>query len=360
MGIHPKARSIFTNLKIPGPVRRYFDCPEIHIDLGSSTNPYLGHQADYPDLNSFRLKELYRDLIYTINPPLNFGLHSQKFIKPDHMLFTVGSSEGIDLLLRTFAEPNKDTIVVTDPSFPAYEHWGKLHNLKVAKVPLKGDHLQHIDVDAILNVNPKLIFLCEPNNPTGTMLDRHVIHELCSKCDGLVIVDEAYIEFSDLPSLIYDWHQYKDNLVILRTLSKAWGMASARCGVLIADELIIKTLRYIQIPFGFSTSSQIEVLERLLSPQPMMATWGQIKTERNYLKDQLVSLKNVNKVYRSQSNFLFLILDNFSDTMKHLNENHVFVLNCSDVIPNSMRVSMSSKENNLRFLDILKVSQRNL
>ncbi len=356
MDIHPKARSVFFQLTIPGPVRKYFDCPDIQVDLSNSVNPYTGIWSEYPDLNSIRLKELYRDLIYTINPPLHFDQQSHRLITPDQMLFTVGSSEGIDLLLRSFAEPNQDMIVVTYPSFPAYEHWGKIHNLNVVKVPLQGDQLQYLDIQTVVKLNPKLIFLCEPNNPTGTMLDRRVIYELCSQCEGFVVVDEAYIEFSDLPSLIFDLHRFKDKLIILRTLSKAWGLAGARCGVMIADESVIKTMRYVQIPFGFSAPAQIEVMSRMLQPESMMATWGQIKAERDALRDQLLSLPIVDKIYRSHSNFLFLIIHHFDQVMNNLAKNKVFALNCSEDVLNSIRVSLSSRENNLKFLDLMKSS----
>jgi histidinol-phosphate aminotransferase len=360
MVIHPKARPIFSQLTIPGNVKKHLNPPDIQIDLGNSTNPYIGEWSEYPDLNSRRLKELFLDIIYAINPPIGFEDHHHHLISPENLLFTVGSMEGIDLILRSFAEPNNDSILVTDPSFPAYEHWGRLQNLNILKIPLTGEHFQYLDVESILNLNPKLIFLCEPNNPTGTMLERHIIDELCQKCTGLVVVDEAYIEFSDHPSLIYDWHKYKDKLIIVRTLSKAWGMAAARCGIVIADELIINTLRYIQVPFGFSTPSQIEVFERFLYPDEMIATWGRIKSERNILIEYVMQLRCVEKVFRSHSNFIMIILKNFKQVMKLLQEKKIFVLNCSDAIPNSIRVSLSSRENNLKFLDVLKQSCENL
>lgn len=358
MRVHPKSRPIFSEIPILGVLKKYFSTCQIDVDLSNNTNPFMGNLGNYPDLLQNDLKEYYWRLIASFNPPASYGRLDSKPMAPQ-ILFTVGSSEGIDLLLRAFAEPNQDTIVVAEPSFPAYEHWGLLHNLTVKRVKLGGENYDQLDVQAIIKENPKLVFLCHPNNPTSTALNPEIIYQLCESIDGFVIVDEAYIEFSDLTSIIYDLPRF-NNLIVLRTLSKAWGLAGVRCGAVIAaDPLVINTLRYIQVPFGFASPSQEIVAERCRDPEKMQISWVKIKQERESLSKELSLLSVVKKVFPSQANFLLVELNGFSQVMDVLSHHKIQVVDCSSLIPDSIRVSIGTVAENQTFLETLRGISKN-
>lgn len=265
MLIHPKARPIISKLSLPTPIKKYFSNLDWEIDLSNNTNPYIEGFSEYPDVKQHDLKKLYLNQILSLNPLSSFTKEEREVFTSDNVLFTAGSMEGLDLILRTFSEPKKDVICVTSPTFSAYEHWALIHGLCVKTIPLFGEELDQIKIEDVSKLDPKIVFLCDPNNPTGTKLSPETIHKLCDSLDGLVIVDEAYIEFSDQSSSIFCLNKYK-NLIILRTFSKAWGLAGVRCGVVIADKLIIHALRYVQLPFAFSSPAQEKVAELLLNP----------------------------------------------------------------------------------------------
>lgn len=348
MLIHPKARSIFSDLRLPGPLQKHFSHITPKIDLSNSTNPFLDTLANYPDLGQEILKKHYLDIIETIHRPDGYS----SSLTYENVLFTVGSLEAIDLLLRTFAEPNVDTIVVTSPSFMAYEHWGRLHNLQIEKVPLLGEDFNSLDVQRIVDINPKIVFLCSPNNPSGTMLDPVILQQLCQAYKGLIVVDEAYIEVADAPSCLYDLSLYP-HLIVLRTLSKAWGLAGIRCGAVLADPAIIHTLRYIQVPFGLATPSQDIFLQRCANPESMYHTWQQIKKEREQMTRHLQKLSRVQKVFPSQSTFLLVILKDFNKTLELLGHHGIYVNDCSANIPNAIKVSVGSAADNAKFLEVM-------
>ncbi len=349
MMIHPKARAIISQLSLPSPIQKYFSNLDWEIDLSNNTNPYEGTFSEYPDIKQDKLKELYLRVIFSLN---SFNKEARQNLTSENVLFTVGSMEGLDLLLRTFSEPNKDIICVVSPTFPAYEHWALLHNLRIKKVPFLGNDLNKIDIEEVINTHPKMIFLCNPNNPTGTKIDDEVLQKLCESLEGFVIVDEAYIEFSDQPSSIFSLNKFK-NLIILRTFSKAWGLAGVRCGAIIADRLIINALRYVQLPFGFSSFSQEKVREKLLRPNYTIASWEKIKIDRKNLIDTLSNLSGVEKIFKSDANYIMLILSNFQRTMELLIEHKINVLNCSAYFPDAIRVSLGTQEQNTKFLEVI-------
>jgi histidinol-phosphate aminotransferase len=355
MMIHPKARPIISKLSLPTPIQKYFSNINWEIDLSNNTNPHVEGFSEYPDVKQNDLKMLYLNRILAINPSPFASNGTREALTFDNVLFTAGSMEGLDLILRTFAEPNKDVICVTLPSFSAYTHWALIHNLEVKTISLSGNNLDQIDSEEVINLNPKLTFICDPNNPSGTKITPETIQKLCSSLDGFVIVDEAYIEFSDQPSSIFYLNKY-ENLIILRTFSKAWGLAGVRCGAIIADEPIINALRYVQLPFSFSSSSQEKVEERLLNPEKTFASWQRIKKNRKEMLEELLNLEGVEKVFKSDTNFIMLVLKDFQKTMGLLNENKIHVLDCSPSIPNSIRVSLGTEEQNQKFLEVLRKS----
>lgn len=348
--LHPQVRSIFRKLSLPGPVQKYFSAPAAKIDLSNNTNPHLGTEAAYPDLGQEVLKKRYLENILPLNAPSG-GVKPD--LDPENVLFTVGSIEGIDLLIRTFCEPHEDTVCVLEPSFPAYEHWALIHGIKVEKVALSGDQFSSFSIAEILKINPKITFLCNPNNPTGTCLDPQLIRSLCSQSHGFVVIDEAYIEFSDDPSSLVLLKEFS-NLIILRTLSKAWGMAGVRCGAVIAHLLLIDTLRYIQVPFGFPTLSQEKALEVFTHPEKVYASWKTVKKDRLYLTEELRSLNPVLNIFDSQTNFILVVFRDLKQVLEHLAKHEISVQNCDDAVPGAARITIGTREEIDSLLSSLK------
>lgn len=353
MMIHHKARPIVSKLTIPTPLQKYFLPQDWEIDLGSNTNPYMGEFSEYPDVRQDHLKNLYLQTVLSLNSSPSFTERDRGSLTSDHLMFTAGSMEGLDLLLRTFTEPIKDTICIASPTFSAYEHWALIHGLAIKSVPFFGDNLEKIDIEKIVRIDPKLVFICNPNNPTGTLLQPKMIADLCDGVEGLVVVDEAYIEFSDQPSFLFNLKKYK-NLIILRTLSKAWGLAGVRCGAIFADPLIINALRHVQFPYSLSSFSQIKVEEQLLYPESTFASWEKIKNSRENLIQELLKLDVVERVFKSHTNFIMLTLKNYEQAINTIREHRIYVLDCSQSLPNAIRVSLGTEGQNSLFLKALK------
>lgn len=355
MLIHHKTRPIISKLFLPTPIQKYFVNIDWDIDLSSNTNPYMGEFSTYPNVNQEELKSLYLNRILSINPPSFYTKQERESLTSENVLFTAGSMEGLDLLIRTFAEPKKDTICIASPTFSAYEHWALIHGLTVKSIPLKGHSFETIDIESVVQMKPKMVFICNPNNPTGTKINAKIIQDLCDSLDGFVIVDEAYIEFCDEPSSLFYLNKYK-NLIILRTFSKAWGLAGVRCGAILADKLIIQAIRYVQLPFSLSSPSQIKIEECLLHPESTFASWERIKKSRADLTKDLLTLQNVVKVYKSSANFMMVVLKDLDHTMTFLKAHRIHVLDCSSSLPHSLRVSLGTESQNDLFFEVLKAS----
>jgi histidinol-phosphate aminotransferase len=351
MSIHPKARAIISKLSIPSPIKKYFSDRDWDIDLSNNTNPYVEGFSEYPDINQEDLKNLYLSRVLHLNS--SHDMTSKQKLTPENILFTVGSMEGIDILLRTFCEPNKDTICILHPTFSAYEHWGLIHNLEVKNISLSGENLNTFSLDEVVKINPKMVFICNPNNPIGTSLTSEMIKKLCQSITGFVVVDEAYMEFSDQSSSMVHLNEHK-NLIILRTFSKAWGLAGVRCGIILADKLIIHTLRYIQLPFGFSSPAQDLVQKCLSNPDKTFASWKRTKKDRQNLIDTLSTLEAVKKVFKSETNFIMIVLKDRLRVLDLLKEHKIQVLDCSESVPSSIRVSLGTEEQNEKFVEIIR------
>lgn len=352
MSIHPNARAIVSELEMPSPIKKYFINDDWEIDLSNNTNPYIEDFSEYPDIKHDDLKNLYLNRILSLNASTDTKDEPYPKLTPENLLFTVGSMEGIDILLRTFCEPNKDRICVVYPTFSAYKHWALIHNIEVTMIPLLGENLNTFSIKEISRENPKMVFICNPNNPIGTLLKPEVIETLCESIEGFVVVDEAYMEFADQKSSLFHLNKYK-NLIVLRTLSKAWGLAGVRCGIILADKLIIHSLRYIQLPFGFSSPTQALVQKCLFNPNKIFASWKRIKKNRQDLIKELSTLKIVKRVFKSETNFITLILKDSNKVMNLLKDHKIHVLDNSINIPHSIRISLGTEDQNRKFMNVI-------
>lgn len=268
-----------------------------------------------------------------------------------------GSDEAIDILFRAFCTPGKDNVIVCPPTYGMYEVSAKINDVEVKKVPLTQDAFQ-LDTEKILSsidVSTKLIFLCCPNNPTGNSVAWSSIKDILEKFNGIVVVDEAYINFASYRSLIPQLLNYP-NLVILQTLSKAWGLAGLRIGMAFASEPIIDVFNKIKPPYNINVASQNIVLKALDNVSKVNQWIKEIVQEREKLKVEMEQLSFVQKVYPSEANFILVKVDDANAVYHFLETERIIVRNRSNVTlcENCLRITIGTNFENKLLMDKLK------
>jgi len=283
-------------------------------------------------------------------------------VAADNVLVTRGSSEGIDLLLRTFCNAGKDNILLTPPVFELYEIYAAVQGATCIRVPLQSERDFALDTGALLsacNEFTKLIFLCSPNNPVGSAIPREQILEIVAARAGksIVVVDEAYIEFSDRASLASLVSEY-DNLVVLRTLSKALALAGARCGSVIAPGWLIELLRGVLAPYAIS-SPVIECADRALSARQLADASrqvGDIVAERERLRGELEVCDVVQRVWPSEANFLLVRFNNLARVAQTLERSGIVIRTFGDdaTLRDCARITVASSADNDQLINALQ------
>lgn len=295
----------------------------------------------YPDPNQRELKEKIAKI---------------KAVQGDEIFLGNGSDEPIDLLYRAFCEPGQDSVVITPPTYGMYEVSAAIHNVEVLKVNLTTDfQLKTEEVLAIANSHTKIIWLCSPNNPTGNLLDRSAVEKVTTNFEGIVVVDEAYIDFADRPSMTGSLDQYP-NLVVLHTFSKAWGMAGLRLGAAFASKEIINILNLIKAPYNLSQATQQISLQAMANEDRVKAMVSQITELRNELSDQLSGLSQVEHIYPSDANFLLVKFRGAQKTFEDLIAQKIIVRNRRKVVlcEEGLRITVGTREENKILIDALK------
>lgn len=281
-------------------------------------------------------------------------------VDPENILVTRGSSEGIDLLVRAFCRHGLDDALVTPPVFSLYRIYASVQGAGVVEVPLLDDF--ELDPDALLaacDERTKLIFLCSPNNPTGSMIPRDEILRIVKSRSGksVVVVDEAYIEFSDTESLAPQVSQF-ENLVVLRTLSKALALAGARCGSVIASPAVIALLDAVLAPYAIS-APVISSAESALSARQLAAAESQVRqtiAERERLSVELAGCKAVERVWPSQANFLLVRFSDLASVKRHLDAAGIAIRSFEgdQVLQDCARITIASQDDNDRLLRAIR------
>ena len=260
---------------------------------------------------------------------LKTGISAIKNIPPENIFIGNGSDEVIDLAYRIFCEPGKDNVIICPPTYGMYEVSANINDVEVRKVNLTDDF--QLDVDGILKVvdeHSKLLFICSPNNPTGNSMKRLDVERLLSVFPGIVLIDEAYINFSAQESFASALTTYK-NLVVMQTLSKAWGLASLRLGLGFASVEMIGLFNKVKPPYNINKASQQLALVALQNA-PQVTEWvAETLGQREYLQQQLSGFSFVEKVYHSDANFLLVKVSNADSLYKYLTENKIIVRNRS-------------------------------
>lgn len=314
---------------------------EASVFLDANENPYNQPYNRYPDPTAKKLKSRISGL---------------KNIKPNQIFIGNGSDEAIDLLIRIFCEPGRDEIISIDPSYGMYKVCADINAVKFTQVTLTSDFQP--DVEKILELtskSSKLLFLCSPNNPTANSFDEDKVLELISEFPGIVIVDEAYIDFSQKPSLIRFLGQY-ENLVLLQTLSKAWGLAGVRLGMAFGHPKIISLMNKVKYPYNINILTQQIVLEKLQSVEQKNDWVKNILEGRDYLAKELLSFSMVQKVFPSDSNFLLVKVDEPGRLFNYLIKYGIVVRDRSSatLCANCLRITAGTQEENQALLDCMK------
>lgn len=279
-----------------------------------------------------------------------------KKVAPESMLLGNGSDECIDLLIRAFCEPQKDNIIICPPTYGMYEVYAHINNIDVIEVPLLPAYQLNLEALEIgITANTKLIFLCSPNNPTGNSLHREDIEVILNNFDGLVVVDEAYINYSRQRSFILDLPDYP-NLVVMQTFSKAWGLASLRLGMTFASTAIINILNKIKPPYNINGASQELALKALDNVDEVNAMIKETVQERESLVKELTQLSLVEKVYPSDANFVLAKVQNANSLYEFLKEKGIIVRNRSNVIlcDDCLRITVGTPGQDQQLLEALK------
>lgn len=266
-----------------------------------------------------------------------------------------GSDEVIDLLIRAFCEPAADKIMILPPTYGMYQVAADVNNVDVVAVPLTPDF--QIDTAAVLRQTDsvKIIFICSPNNPTGNCLREADIRNILENFDGLLVLDEAYIDFAPEKSWLPKLNQYP-NLVILQTFSKAWGLASIRLGMGFADPQIIELLTKIKYPYNVNGATQQLALEALSYMDEKNELVAQILAERATLIGQLQQLDSVEKIYPTDANFVLVKFKQAKRVFDFLIGKQIIVRNRSDVIrcEDSLRITVGTPAENAKLIETLK------
>ncbi|MEW6468583.1 MAG: histidinol-phosphate transaminase [Bacteroidota bacterium] len=267
-----------------------------------------------------------------------------------------GSDEAIDLLYRAFCEPGRDNVVLVPPTYGMYEVAAVINDVAVRNVPLTAEFQLNVEgISEMADERTKLIFLCSPNNPTGNSLDRSDIEFVLNNFSGIVVIDEAYINFSRQRSFTTELQRYP-NLVVLQTFSKAWGMAGLRVGMAFASEAVIAVLNRIKAPYNVNVASQELVMKALDNIEQVNAWTRKTVEQREWLRKELARSGRVEKVFESDANFLLVRTANSAGLYHYLVGKGIVVRDRSKVMlcRDCLRITVGTEQENILLLDALK------
>ncbi len=314
------------------------------VFLDANENPFNAPLNRYPDPGQKELKGRIAEL---------------KGVVPAQIFLGNGSDEGIDLLFRVLCEPGVDKVLTVDPTYGMYGVCAEINGVERRSVLLNKDF--SLDPGAVLEAadeHTKLVFLCSPNNPTSNSLEREAILRILDGLNCLVVVDEAYIEFSSGPGLLSLLSQYP-NLVILQTLSKAWGYAGIRLGMLFAHPELIKYLSRVKYPYNINALTLETALNGLKESKRTQAWIREIIQERKQMAQELAGFSFVKQIFPSDANFLLLRVDDPRAVYDFLMERGIIIRDRSSVplCEGCLRITIGSKEENRALISALKTFQ---
>ena len=311
------------------------------VFLDANENPYNAPHNRYPDPMQWELKS---------------RLSQIKHVKPEHIFLGNGSDEAIDLVFRAFCEPGKDNVVAIDPTYGMYQVCAEVNDVEYRKV-LLDEHFQ-FSAEKLLqatDARTKLIFLCSPNNPTGNDLLRQEIEKVIRTFDGLVILDEAYNDFSEAPTFLSELER-SPNLIVLQTFSKAWGCAAIRLGMAFASPEIVGILNKIKYPYNVNQLTQQQAITMLQKHYEIERWVKTLKEERGYLAESFAKLPCTVKVYPTDANFFLAKVTDAVKIYRYLVGEGIIVRNRHSVTlcGNCLRITVGTRLENDTLLEALK------
>ncbi|BDW94043.1 histidinol-phosphate aminotransferase [Flagellimonas marinaquae] len=309
--------------------------------LDANENPFDNGVNRYPDPYQRSLKLL---------------LAEQKGVSESQILLGNGSDEVLDLIYRAFCEPNQDNIITLPPTYGMYKVLSGINAVENREVLLTDDFEPNVkEILGVVDAKSKLLFICSPNNPTGNSFKKERIEQLLASFSGLVVIDEAYIDFSKDESWLSQLNNYP-NLIVTQTLSKAYGLAGIRLGICYASEEIIKVLNKIKPPYNVNQLTQQRALERVLNQDLVNKEIQQILQERDQLITALNNLGFVKKIYPTDANFVLAKVDNANKRYQQLLEKQVVVRNRSTqpLCENTLRFTVGTPDENKKLIATLK------
>jgi histidinol-phosphate aminotransferase len=279
-----------------------------------------------------------------------------KGVPPKNIFLGNGSDEAIDLLFRVFCEPGLDNVIILPPTYGMYEVCAEMNNVKLKKIPLTTNFQLNLEaIEEAIDSHTKIIFICSPNNPTGNSINRNDIEVLLNNFDGLVVIDEAYINYAKQKTFITELPEYP-NLVVMQTFSKAWGLAGLRLGMAFAGLPIINYLNKVKYPYNINLSTQQLALEALEGINTVN-NWVKVTVEqRDWLAEKLVTLTFTETIYPSDANFILVKVKGAVAIYNYLAAKGIIVRDRSRVIlcDDCLRITVGTPEENQQLINELK------
>lgn len=315
---------------------------EIGVFLDANESPYDTGLNRYPDPHLKLIRE---------------RLSGIKNVKEEQIFIGNGSDEAIDLIFRVFCSPAKDNVVMIAPSYGMYKVAAEINDVEVREVLLENDYsFSAAKILEATDDKTKAIFLCSPNNPTANLLDRSEVELLIASFDGIVVVDEAYVDFCiDYCSFTTDLERFP-NLIVLQTLSKAWGLAGVRFGMAFASDLIVSVMNKVKYPYNINILTQNLVYEKLLDYATIDAQCCEIIAERERLLKDFNMITFIKKIFPTDANFILIKVENANHLYNYLVNKGVIVRNRNSVVlcEGCLRITVGTNQENSELLKLLK------
>ncbi len=310
------------------------------VFLDANENPFQNGVNRYPDPKQKSVKELLADL---------------KGVPTDQILLGNGSDEVLDLIFRAFCEPKEDNVILLPPTYGMYGVLSELNNVQTKEVLLSEDFdIRVKETLEVVDKRSKIIFLCSPNNPSGNAFSQEKIRDIVESFSGLVVIDEAYIDFSAQESWLEKLDKYP-NLVVTQTLSKAFGMAGIRLGVCYASREVVEVLNRIKPPYNVNELTQQRAKARLSSFSEVEKEIGLILEERKNLEEKLQGISFISKLYPSDANFILVKVDDADKRYAQLLEKGIVIRNRTKqpLCKNTLRFTVGTLSENAKLIAAL-------
>jgi histidinol-phosphate aminotransferase len=315
------------------------------VSLDANENPYGSPLPEsfnrYPDPLQWQVK---------------FQLARIKGVPAENIFVGNGSDEVIDLAFRIFCNPQKDNVIICPPTYGMFEVSANINDVNIKKVNLLPGF--QLDVDGVLNAvdaNTKILFICSPNNPTGNNMKREDVEILLNNFPGIIIIDEAYINYSNQKTFIQEMTQYP-NLIVMQTLSKAWGLAALRLGLCYASMDIIDVFNKVKPPYNVNKASQQLAVDALANTTQVNDWIKEVVAQKEMLIKQLAAFSFIKYVYPSDANFFLMQVTDADKLYKYLSDNGVIIRNRSKEVncENCLRVTIGTPDENQQLINLLK------